>query len=137
MSDEEDKVEFREHLLIYSGFIAASSLTSIIFLVGFSSLFSTRFANLNIELTVLALACLLSTFAGLAAFISVLKNIQGDPTEGLELFALLGTLFSSVFFISAIPLLVAPISEIASTVVFAGLIILILAFSYVLLSTRS
>ncbi len=132
--EDGEESEFREHLLIYSGFIGASSLTAIIFAVSFPNAFE-KLGSLDIVLGVLGLAFSFSTFAGLGILVSLVERRKGHDPLYVDAFVEVSTLFSGIMLVTFIPTFIAPISESLTLLLDIGILALVVClFALVYLS---
>jgi hypothetical protein len=109
VAEDEDEVELREHILIFSGFLGASSLTGLVFIISFGSAFS-KIGNVATALGILGLSLLLSIFAGLAVLFGFHERRYGHEGTILTRLAELLTIFGAICLVAIIPLFIAPFS---------------------------
>lgn len=129
----ENDRELREHTLIFSGFIAGSALTAIVFLASLGTKYLDSF-ELSIIFTLLALACIFSTFSGFFVFVGVYNRSLDRPSERLELLSTFSSIIGATFFVSNLPFLV-PYNPVSYFLIFASLATL-LSFVFYGMSER-
>ncbi|MDG6904707.1 MAG: hypothetical protein JRN20_02855 [Nitrososphaerota archaeon] len=120
--------EIREHALIFLGLMAGGSLTAIVLVISFQTVFDTSFLFFNFILTELGASCRLAILSSFFFIMSINKGRKGEKMKIANLS--IWTMFASgAFMLATLPMILFPFSLFAGIAILAiGVICLVYGY---------